>query len=153
MPAPVIVDARRADTARLPHLTTEDVVFPSPVTNYPERTSASHMLTWNARALERIEPAEAWKKHHQVIVVFTARVADSGLDGVIDEPYDTAGLLTHVTPYLRPYTSLRQAMAACAGRSSSTRRDPHRHESVGLRLRGRTTSTPPTKHLAATRRR
>ncbi|MEV0251494.1 hypothetical protein AB0H76_33215 [Nocardia sp. NPDC050712] len=104
------------DTAALTNRLAADAVFSSPVADYPGRAQTAHMLTLIATVIERVDRTGHWSSDREELCAFTARVDDHELQGMVREEYAPDGSLEHVTLYLRPYRSLRAAMAKMAQR-------------------------------------
>ncbi|NNH71420.1 hypothetical protein HLB23_16375 [Nocardia uniformis] len=93
-----------------------DATFSSPAADYHGRARTVHMLTLIATVLERVDQTGRWSSERDGVHAFTARVDDHELQGMVRETYSEDGRLEHITLYLRPYRSLRAAMAKMAQR-------------------------------------
>jgi hypothetical protein len=109
-PSLIVSAWQSGDTRHLAGALAEDVTFSSPVTDYRGRANAAHMLGLIARALEQVETTAAWQLERDSVWAIAARAQGLELEGVLRESRDDAGRLVHVTLFLRPYRSLRQAI-------------------------------------------
>lgn len=102
----------RADASALTALVAENVTFSSPVADYHGRADVVHMFGFIARVLrDPVATSEATVGGARVTML-TARVDGHEVEGVLRERHDDEGRLVHATLFLRPYRSLRTAIAA-----------------------------------------
>jgi len=108
----VILQAwRSGDTAALPGLLAENATFSSPVADYAGRANASHLLGLIAEVLADVRPGPEWHAGNETLTAFTARFQDHEMQGMLREQFDGSNALVHVTLFLRPYLTLRAAIA------------------------------------------
>ncbi|GAB2681577.1 hypothetical protein ACWDYH_11375 [Nocardia goodfellowii] len=99
------------DTRPLTNGLAADAIFSSPAADYHGRARTVHMLTLIATVIDKVDQTGRWLSERDGLYTFTSRVDDQELHGVVHEEYTADGRLQHVTLYLRPYRSLRRAMA------------------------------------------
>lgn len=64
-----------------------------------------------ARTMNRIDATNHWDDGHgDSLTAFTARVGDDPVDGVVREHRDAHGALVHITLFLRPLRTLKEAI-------------------------------------------
>jgi hypothetical protein len=102
---------RSGDAAAMPFLLAENATFSSPVADYAGRPAASRVLGLIAQVLDEVRPGQEWGTGDDVVSAFTARFGGAEMQGMLREERDRAGALVHVTLYLRPYRTLRAAIA------------------------------------------
>jgi hypothetical protein len=101
---------RSGDTYLLAEVLGEEAVFSSPANDYRGRADAAHMLTLIPQVLESFDSTEMWVSAGDSVTSFTASHAGRALEGMLRETRDEAGILVHVTLFLRPYRTLALAM-------------------------------------------
>lgn len=99
------------DTGTLPGLLAENVTFSSPVADCPGRENASHVLGLIAQVLEDVSTGPEWNAGNETVSAFTARFEGEEMQGMLREQRDDSNALVHVTLFLRPYRTLRAAIA------------------------------------------
>jgi hypothetical protein len=96
MGSSIVSALRSGDTGPLSGLLADDAVFSSPV-------------------IEEIAPGQEWVREwageRDCVYTFTAQVSGEQVQGLMREQRGSAGTLTHVTLFLRPYSVLRTAIA------------------------------------------
>ena len=102
---------QHGDSRPLTNSLATDAVFSSPAADYHGRARTVHMLTLIATVIDKVDQTGHWLGERDSLYAFTARVDDHELQGMVREEYSADGQLAHVTLYLRPYRSLRRAMA------------------------------------------
>jgi hypothetical protein len=95
-------------------LLAEDVTFSSPFADYHGRADVVHLFNLIGRVLTPPVVTDAGAHGAWTYTSFTGYVDGREFDAVVRESYDDAGRLLHATLFLRPYDSLRAAMAAVA---------------------------------------
>jgi hypothetical protein len=98
-------------TSDLPGLLADDATFSSPVTDYAGRQNVAHLLGLIAQVVEDVRPGQEWRDGNDTVSAFTARFQGEEMQGMLREQYDGSNALAHVTLYLRPYRTLRAAIA------------------------------------------
>jgi hypothetical protein len=93
-------------------LLAEDVTFSSPFADYHGRADVLHLFGLIGRVLATPAVTDAATQGDWTYTSFTGSVDGREFDAVVRERYDDAGRLLHGTLFLRPYHSLRAAMAA-----------------------------------------
>jgi DNA-binding HxlR family transcriptional regulator len=108
----VIIQAwQSGDAGALKGLLAQNATFSSPVTDYVGDANVSHMLGLIAQVLEDVRPGPEWNAGDETVSEFTARCQGDEMQGVLREQRDVSGALVHVTLFLRPYRTLRTAIA------------------------------------------
>ncbi len=102
---------RSRDAGALPGLLAENATFSSPVSDYVGRQSASRVLGLIAQVLEDVRPGQEWSAGDETVSAFTARFQGEDMQGMLREQRDGTNALARVTLFLRPYGTLRAAIA------------------------------------------
>ena len=102
---------RSGNTGALPGLLAKNATFSSPVADYAGRENASHVLGLIAQVLEDVRPGPEWNAGKGTVSAFTARFQGEEMQGMLREQRDASNALVHVTLFLRPYRTLRAAIA------------------------------------------
>jgi len=98
------------DRTELGALLAPDVVFHSPFADYAGRTDVAHLLSMIPTVMHDIAPSRVVESDGGRTTFFDASAGDRTLQGVLDERYDS-GRLVNATLFIRPYATLRVAMA------------------------------------------
>ncbi|WP_280398976.1 nuclear transport factor 2 family protein [Nocardia carnea] len=112
--SPVLTTWRTGDTDSLAEILAPDAVFSSPVADYRGRPAVLHMLGLISQVLHEPGAVRRWSRDHDTVYRFRAHVAGAEVQGMLHEERDEAGRLVHITLFLRPYSSLREAIRAMA---------------------------------------
>ena len=99
------------DAEALSGLLAENATFSSPVADYAGRQSVSHVLGLIAQVLEDVRPGQEWSAGDETVSAFTARFQGEEMQGMLREQRDGANALVRVALFLRPYRTLRAAIA------------------------------------------
>jgi hypothetical protein len=102
---------RQPDRAALDALLAPDVEFHSPFTDYAGHDDVTHQILTNATVVHDVEATRVLEDDGGRTTFIDGRVDDRTLQGVLDERYDDAGHLVDATLFIRPYATLRVAMA------------------------------------------
>lgn len=108
----VLTTWRNGDTEALAEILAPDAVFSSPVADYRGRPAVLHMLGLISQVLHEPDAVRRWSRDHDTVYRFRARVAGAEVQGMLHEERDEKGRLAHITLFLRPYSSLREAIRA-----------------------------------------
>jgi hypothetical protein len=101
----------RPDRAVLDALLTTDVAFHSPFADYAGRPDVAHLLSMIPTVVHDIASTRVVENYGGRTTFFNASAGDRTLQGVLDERYDDSGHLEDATLFIRPYATLRVAMA------------------------------------------
>jgi hypothetical protein len=97
--------------AEVAPLLAEEVVFHSPVADYSGRDDVAHLLTTIAQVVGDVYAAREFTDGPYAAVLFTGRVGDASVDGMLLQRVEATGAVAEMTLWLRPLTALRQAVA------------------------------------------
>jgi hypothetical protein len=89
----------------------DDVAFHSPIRSYPDRRDVLHLLGLLGGVLPGVRIERSWVGVDGAATVIRAQVGADRLDGVVEELHDAAGRVREVTLLLRPYPSMKAAIA------------------------------------------
>jgi hypothetical protein len=108
----VIIQAwQSGDSGAVRSLLAQNATFSSPATEYAGADNVSHVLRLIAQVLEDVRSGPEWNAGNDTVSAFTARCQGDEMQGMLREQRDVSGALVHVTLFLRPYRTLRTAMA------------------------------------------
>ena len=102
---------REPDRPALDALLAPAVQFHSPFADYAGHDDVSHLISTIATVVHDVEPTRVLEDDGGRTTFIDGRVDDRALQGVLDERYDDAGQLVEATLFIRPYATLRVAMA------------------------------------------
>jgi hypothetical protein len=100
----------RPDRTELDALLAPDVAFHSPYADYSGRPDVAHLLAMIPTVVHEIAPTRVVEDDGGRTTFFDASAGDRTLQAVLDERYDS-GHLVDATLFIRPYATLRVAMA------------------------------------------
>ena len=101
----------RPDRTELDALLATDVAFHSPFADYAGQPDVAHLFSMIPTVVHDIAPTRVAEDDGGRTTFFDASAGDRTLQGVLDERYDDSGHLVDATLFIRPYASLRVAMA------------------------------------------
>ena len=102
---------RQPDRAELDALLATDVAFHSPFADYSGPADVAHLFSMIPTVVHDIAPTRVVEDDGGRTTFFDASADDRALQGVLDERYDDSGHLVDATLFIRPYATLRIAMA------------------------------------------
>lgn len=114
MPSPLVALLQAPDRQALDALLAEAVLFHSPVADYEGRADVAHLLSLITTVLRDLQASRELVDGAASTTYITATVDARPVQGVLDEHYDGAGRLIDVTLMLRPFATVRVAIAAMA---------------------------------------
>ena len=114
MASPLVTLLQAPDRDALGALLADEARFHSPVADYEGRADVAHLLALIASVVGDIRPTRALADGAATTTFFDAAVDGRALQGVLDEHYDERGRLVEATLMLRPFATLRIAIAAMA---------------------------------------
>ena len=114
MASPLATLLQAPDRDALGALLADAARFHSPVADYEGRADVGHLLALIATVVGDIRPTRELADAMATTTFFDAAVEGRPLQGVLDERYDERGRLVEATLMLRPFATLRVAIAAMA---------------------------------------
>jgi hypothetical protein len=114
MASPLVTLLQAPDRDALDALLADAARFHSPVADYEGRADVAHLLWLIASVVGDIRPTRELADGAATTTFFDAAVDGRALQGVLDERYDERGRLVEATLMLRPFATLRIAIAAMA---------------------------------------
>jgi hypothetical protein len=100
--------AESKDFSRLPELTTEEVVFRSPVVfkPYQGREALMMLLSGVVQVFEDFEYVDQVETGNTAVLVFRARIGDRAVDGVDVLRFNDDGQITEMMVMVRPISGI-----------------------------------------------
>lgn len=120
MPSPLIALLQAPDGDALDALLADAVRFHSPVADYEGRADVAHLLSLIATVVNGSQPTRELGDSTARTTFISGAVEGRSVQGVLDERYDEHGLLVDATLMLRPFATLRIAIAAMAAALDAT---------------------------------
>ncbi len=112
--SPLITLLQAPNRHALDALLADGVCFHSPVADYVGRADVAHLLWLIAMIMHDLRPTRELGDRAAKTTFVSAVIEGRPLQGVLDECYDENGLLIDATLMLRPFATLRIAIAAMA---------------------------------------
>lgn len=111
MTSTLVTLLQQPDPAALDALLAADVNFHSPFADYAGRPDVAHLISLIATVVANVTPTRVLEDVGGRTTFIDGVVEDHELQGVLDERHGESGQVIDATLFIRPYSSLRVAMA------------------------------------------